>query len=75
MHPQAYVPLLLILYTYTYTRRPTCRFAAVRTLNKVAMAHPLAVTPCNMDMEGERTRLSAIGIRGRARRLRAGGWT
>ena len=25
---------------------------AVRTLNKVAMAHPLAVTPCNMDMEG-----------------------
>jgi len=24
----------------------------VRTLNKVAMVHPLAVTPCNMDMEG-----------------------
>ncbi len=28
-----------------------CRFAAVRTLNKVAMSHPMAVTNCNIDME------------------------
>lgn len=28
-----------------------CRFAAVRTLNKVAMTHPMAVTNCNIDME------------------------
>ena len=27
------------------------RFAAVRTLNKVAMTHPMAVTNCNIDME------------------------
>lgn len=29
----------------------SCRFAAVRTLNKVAMTHPMAVTNCNIDME------------------------
>ena len=28
-----------------------CRFAAVRTLNKVAMKHPAAVTACNLDLE------------------------
>lgn len=27
------------------------RFAAVRTLSKVAMAHPNAVTACNLDLE------------------------
>ena len=31
--------------------RVFCRFAAVRTLNKVAMTHPMAVTNCNIDME------------------------
>ena len=28
-----------------------CRFAAVKTLNKVAMKHPAAVTACNLDLE------------------------
>jgi len=32
-------------------QKPTLRFAAVRTLNKVAMTHPLPVTACNLDME------------------------
>ena len=31
--------------------KPTLRYAAVRTLSKVAMAHPLAVAKCNDDME------------------------
>ncbi|KAG2705627.1 hypothetical protein I3843_05G056300 [Carya illinoinensis] len=31
--------------------KPVLRFAAVRTLNKVAMTHPMAVTNCNIDME------------------------
>ena len=41
-----------------YRHRQSCRlqgllhrFAAVRTLNKVAMTHPMAVTNCNIDME------------------------
>lgn len=33
------------------TLQPTLRFAAVRTLNKVAMAHPSVVMKCNEDME------------------------
>ena len=33
------------------TWKCVCRFAAVRTLNKVAMSHPMAVTNCNIDME------------------------
>lgn len=32
--------------------KPVLRFAAVRTLNRVAMSHPMAVTNCNIDMEG-----------------------
>ncbi|KAJ6897406.1 hypothetical protein NC651_023311 [Populus alba x Populus x berolinensis] len=31
--------------------KPVLRFAAFRTLNKVAMTHPMAVTNCNIDME------------------------
>jgi coatomer protein complex subunit gamma len=31
--------------------KPTLRFAAIRTLNKLAMTHPAAVAPCNLDME------------------------
>jgi len=45
-------PSVTVLQLFLCSPKPTCRFAAVRTLNKVAMAHPLAVTPCNMDMEG-----------------------
>ncbi|POI27764.1 hypothetical protein CIB84_008486 [Bambusicola thoracicus] len=31
--------------------KPVLRYAAVRTLNKVAMKHPSAVTACNLDLE------------------------
>jgi len=45
-------PAVTVLQLFLCSPKPCLRFAAVRTLNKVAMAHPLAVTPCNMDMEG-----------------------
>ncbi|KAL6062840.1 Coatomer subunit gamma [Balamuthia mandrillaris] len=40
-----------VLQMYLSSPKATLRFAAVRTLNKVAMTHPLAVTACNLDME------------------------
>ena len=43
---------MTVLQLFLCSPKPCLRFAAVRTLNQVAMAHPLAVTPCNMDMEG-----------------------
>tara|TARA_B110001452_G_C15234777_1_gene427535 strand:+ start:149 stop:2038 length:1890 start_codon:yes stop_codon:yes gene_type:complete len=45
-------PAVTVLQLFLCSPKPCLRFSAVRTLNKVAMAHPLAVTPCNMDMEG-----------------------
>lgn len=45
-------PAITVLQLFLCSPKPCLRFAAVRTLNKVAMSHPLAVTPCNMDMEG-----------------------
>jgi len=45
-------PAVTVLQLFLCSPKPSLRFAAVRTLNKVAMVHPLAVTPCNMDMEG-----------------------
>lgn len=44
-------PAITILQLFLSSPKPTLRFAAVRTLNKVAMTHPLAVTTCNKDME------------------------
>jgi len=41
-----YVYIYVYIYVYMYISYIS------RTLNKVAMAHPMAVTPCNMDMEG-----------------------
>ena len=43
---------MTVLQLFLCSPKPCLRFAAVRTLNQVAMSHPLAVTPCNMDMEG-----------------------
>jgi len=40
-----------VLQVYCSSPKPVLRFAAVRTLNKVAMTHPAAVTACNMDLE------------------------
>eukprot|EP00026_Physarum_polycephalum_P002420 Phypoly_transcript_02426.p1 GENE.Phypoly_transcript_02426~~Phypoly_transcript_02426.p1 ORF type:complete len:876 (+),score=148.66 Phypoly_transcript_02426:67-2694(+) len=44
-------PAITVLQLFLSSPKPTLRFAAVRTLNKVAMTHPLAVTTCNLDME------------------------
>jgi len=45
-------PAITVLQLFLCSSKPTLRFAAVRTLNRIAMIHPSAVTPCNMDMEG-----------------------
>jgi len=45
-------PAITVLQLFLCSSKPTLRFAAVRTLNRIAMLHPAAVTPCNLDMEG-----------------------
>lgn len=44
-------PAVTVLQLFLSSNKPVVRFAAVRTLNKVAMTHPMAVTNCNIDME------------------------
>ncbi|KAJ3298811.1 Coatomer subunit gamma-2 [Borealophlyctis nickersoniae] len=44
-------PAVSALQLMLVNHKPTLRFAAIRTLNKLAMTHPTAVFPCNMDME------------------------
>ncbi|XP_071442422.1 coatomer subunit gamma [Hetaerina americana] len=44
-------PAISILQLFCSNPKATLRFAAVRTLNKVAMTHPGAVTACNLDLE------------------------
>lgn len=44
-------PAISVLQLFCSSPKPTLRFAAVRTLNKVAMSHPSAITTCNMDLE------------------------
>lgn len=44
-------PAITLLQLFLSNNKPVVRFAAVRTLNKVAMTHPMAVTNCNIDME------------------------
>lgn len=44
-------PAITVLQLFLSSPKPTLRFAAVRTLNKVAMTHPVLVTTCNLDME------------------------
>ncbi|KAI3969838.1 hypothetical protein MKX01_038306 [Papaver californicum] len=44
-------PAITVLQLFLSSSKPVLRFAAVRTLNKVAMTHPMAVTNCNIDME------------------------
>lgn len=40
-----------VLQLFCGSPKPTLRFAAVRTLNQVAISHPAAVTACNLDLE------------------------
>ncbi|TYH94255.1 hypothetical protein ES332_A12G029000v1 [Gossypium tomentosum] len=44
-------PAITVLQLFLSSTKPVLRFAAVRTLNKVAMTHPIVVTNCNIDME------------------------
>nr|UYR00236.1 coatomer subunit gamma [Plectrocnemia conspersa] len=44
-------PAVSILQLFCGSPKPTLRFAAVRTLNRVAMTHPAVVTACNLDLE------------------------
>lgn len=44
-------PAVSVLQLFCSSPKPTLRFAAVRTLNKVAISHPAAVTACNLDLE------------------------
>jgi len=44
-------PAITVMQLFLSSPKPALRFAAVRTLNKVAQTHPLSVTTCNLDME------------------------
>ncbi|GFY78140.1 coatomer subunit gamma-2 [Trichonephila inaurata madagascariensis] len=49
--PRELAPAVSVLQLFCASSKPTLRFAAVKTLNKVAMTHPAAVTACNIDLE------------------------
>jgi len=40
-----------VLQQFCSSPKPSLRYAGVRTLSKVAMRHPTAVTACNLDLE------------------------
>eukprot|EP00054_Salpingoeca_dolichothecata_P036912 m.9153 g.9153 ORF g.9153 m.9153 type:complete len:869 (-) comp7141_c0_seq1:143-2749(-) len=44
-------PAVSVLQLFLSSTKPTVRFAAVRTLNKVAMIHPMSLKTCSLDME------------------------
>ncbi|CAG9862394.1 unnamed protein product [Phyllotreta striolata] len=44
-------PAVSVLQLFCGSPKATLRFAAVRTLNQVAISHPAAVTACNLDLE------------------------
>jgi len=49
--PQDIMPAITVLQLFLSSPKPALRFAAVRTLNEVAMKHPNTITRCNEDME------------------------
>ena len=51
INPRDLAPAIVVLQLFLGSPKPTLRFAAVRTLNRVAMLHPSAITKCNDDME------------------------
>lgn len=44
-------PAVSVLQQFCGSPKPALRYAGVRSLNKVAMKHPSAVTACNLDLE------------------------
>ena len=51
MGPSELEPAISQLQLFLSSGRPVLRFAAIRSLSKIAMKHPDAVTRCNDDME------------------------
>ncbi|XP_019551575.2 coatomer subunit gamma [Aedes albopictus] len=51
-NPRELSTAVSILQLFCGSSKATLRFAAVRTMNKVAMLHPPAVNVCNLDLEG-----------------------
>lgn len=49
--PSDLVHAITVLQMFLSSSKPTLRFAAVRTLNRVAISQPLSVTTCNVDLE------------------------
>jgi len=49
--PRDIAPAITVLQLFLCSPKPSLRFAAVRTLNEVAIKHPMSVTKCNEDME------------------------
>lgn len=45
-------PAITVLQLFMSSSKPVLRFAAVRTLSRVAATHPMAVASCNIDLEG-----------------------
>ncbi|KAI8992617.1 adaptin N terminal region-domain-containing protein [Pilobolus umbonatus] len=44
-------PAISVLQLFLSSPKPTLRFAAIRTLNKLSLNNPAAVAPCNLDIE------------------------
>jgi len=44
-------PAVTVLQQFCSSTKPSLRYAGVRTLSKVAMKYPAAVTACNLDLE------------------------
>lgn len=44
-------PAISVLQLFLSSPKPTNRFAAVRTLNKIAISHPNSLKSCNLDLE------------------------
>lgn len=44
-------PAISVLQLFLSSPKPTLRFAAIRTLNKLSLNTPAAVAPCNLDIE------------------------
>ena len=49
--PRDVAPAVSVLQLFLSSPKPTLRFAAVRTLSKVAMTQPTIVASCNLDLE------------------------
>jgi len=51
VQPRELAPAVSVLQQYCSSPKPSCRYAGVRTLSKIAVKYPAAVTACNLDLE------------------------